>query len=323
MLDLPILRTSERSAFKRCVWRWRKEFVEGYRPRGSRQADAAWLGIGIHIGLAEWYQKGTRRGPHPADTFQNWADDEIRYVKTYADETFDEGAWEDATDLGIAMLENYVNHYGTDPQWYVIATEHPFKIRIHRQGKPVAYFQSRWDGVVRFNGKIYLLEHKTAAQIFLPYLEIDDQGGSYFAVASAMLRAQGILKPNEPIAGIIYNFLRKTSGDDREQNEEGQYLNKDGNVSKRQPPPPFVRETIFRSRSEQRTQLERIADEIAVMNAVRDGTIPVTKTPTKDCPHCPFWTPCTLDERGSDSVLSVLKADFIKHDPYADNRKSA
>jgi hypothetical protein len=137
------------------------------------------------------------------------------------------------------------------------------------------------------------------------------------------LKAQDILKQNESIAGIIYNFLRKAKPDDRPQNLDGLRLNKDGSVSKKQPPPLFVRTVIERSPSEQRTQLERIADEVTVMNAMRDGTIPVTKTATKDCPRCPFWVPCSLHERGSDSYKAVLRAHFRQQDPYADTRKAA
>jgi len=363
--DLPILRTSERSTFKRCPWRWQQEYEYGYRPIDA-DADAAWLGIGVHEALAGWYLKGLRRGPHPAKTFAEWAGEEIAYVRSYQDETFDEGVWMDAKALGIAMLENYVDHYGRDKNFHIIAVEEPFRITIKRNGKPVCIFQSRWDGVLRLlsDGQIYLLESKTASQITLPYLEIDDQGGSYFAVASAILRARGVLKPKQEIAGIIYNFLRKTPGDDRPQNAEGQYLNKptkahyidqltgvddwaqedlrrlkvdelesiaaanyvvvEGEISKSQPPPPFVREIVLRSKAEQRRQLDRIADEVAWMNAIRDGTLPVIKTPTKDCPKCPFWIPCQLDERGNYAeAKSVMQSDYIQIDPYEENWKSA
>lgn len=296
----------------------------GYKQR-SPQADALWFGIGIHEALAQWYLKGKKRGPHPAETFDVWAGDEINFAKTYLDETFDEPVWLDAHELGIAMLEEYVSAYGKDSQWDIISVEQPFRVRITRQKRPVAYFASRWDGVLRDagDGKIYLLEHKTAAQIVTAYLELDDQGGSYWAVASQLLRAKGILKPNDHISGIIYNFLRKAKPDDRPQNELGEFLNKDGSISKRQPPQPFVRTVVDRSPKEQATQLQRIADEVAVMNAIREGIIPVTKTPTKDCPRCPFWVPCGLHERGSDSYLTVLRNNFRQVDPYADNRKSA
>lgn len=364
-VDLPVLRTSERAIFKRCPWRWWQEFRMGYRPRGI-QADALWLGVGIHIALAAWYQPGKKRGRHPAETFAEWCGSEIAYAKTYLDETFDDAVWYDAKELGIAMLDGYVEHYGKDQQWHVIATEQPFAVKLFRLGEPVAIFKSRWDGVVRslVDGRIYLVEHKTASQIMLPYLEMDDQGGSYWAVASQVLRAKGILKPKEDIAGIIYNFLRKAMPDERPQNGQGLYLNKptkehyvaaligvdgwtedrlrklkvddldsvaaanylvvEGDISKSQPPPRYVREIIERSRIEQRTQLDRIADEVTVMNAVRDGTIPLTKTPTKDCPRCPFWMPCQLHERGSlHAFQEVLQADYIQEDPYLDDQKSA
>lgn len=321
---LPILRTSERAAFKRCVQKWYWEYRMGYRPRGN-QADALWFGIGVHIALAVWYDRGKRRGVHPAKTFAEWAGEEVAYAKTYLDDSYDAPVWEDATELGIAMLEAYVNNYGRDSQWDIISVEQPFSIRIVREGEPVALFRSRWDGVFRdlSDGRIYLLENKTASQIVLSYLALDDQAGSYWAVASHFLRAKGVLKPGEEIAGIMYNFLRKTKPDNRERNADGHYLNLDGQVSKRQPPPAFVREVIERSPAEQRTQLNRIADEVAAMNLVRQGILPVTKTPTKDCPWCPFFVPCQLHERGNKSFKSVMRADFIQIDPYDDDAKSA
>jgi hypothetical protein len=306
------------------MWRWWQEYRMGYKPKGA-QADALWLGIGVHEALAVYYQKGRRRGRHPAITFRDWAGEETAYARTYLDDTFDAPVWEDATELGIAMLEGYIDHWGKDPQWEIIAPEYPFKVRIHRNGEPIAIFSSRWDGVLRDlnDNQIYLLESKTAAQIVTAYLEIDDQGGSYWAVASQVLRAKGVLRPNENIAGIIYNFMRKAMPDDRPKNEDGLYLNQNGSISKKQPPPRYIREVIERTPLEQQTQLERIADEVAVMNAVRDGTIPVTKTPTKDCPRCPFFTPCVLHERGRESYQTILRNNYIQADPYEDMRKSA
>lgn len=337
----------------------------GYKPKGQ-QADALWFGIGIHEALALWYLRGKRRGPHPAETFEAWVGDEIRYAKTWLDDQYEEAVWEDAKELGIAMLNGYVDHWGKDSQWSIISVEQPFAVRISRKGEPVAIFKSRWDGVFRdlADGQIYLLETKTASQIVTAYLEMDDQGGSYWAVASEVLQAKGVLKAGEKIAGIRYNFLRKAMPDERPQNSDGLYLNKptkadyvdalvnvdgwteaqlrkmkmddldsiaaanyilvEGEISKSQPPALFVRpEPVERTAKERKTQLERISDEVAVMNAVRSGLIPVTKTPTKDCPRCPFWIPCILHERGSDSYKSVLASNFIQEDPYQDDRKSA
>lgn len=373
-LPIPILRTSERSTFKKCAWRWLQEFRYGYKPRGI-QADALWFGIGIHLALAEWYRKGIRRGPHPAATFAEWVGDEIAWARSYLTETFEEPVWEDARELGIAMLEGYVDTYGKDRQWHIIAVEQPFEITVKRGGKAVAIFKSRWDGVFRNleDGRIYLLETKTASQIATAYLELDDQGGSYFAVASIILRANGVLKRGEAIEGIQYNFLRKAMPDERPQDEQGLYHNKPtkndyievlrslgirhveqsspksgpiaiekatikdldaatrfagaevlGEVSKSQPPALFLRpEPVRRNAGEIATQLSRIADEVLWMNAIRAGTLPVTKTPTRDCPRCPFWGPCTLHEQGSDSYLTLLRSNYIQEDPYQDDSKSA
>jgi Zierdtviridae exonuclease len=320
---LPVLRTSERGAFKRCPQKWEWEYRYGYKPKASRQADALWFGIGVHEALAPWYGKGKRRGPHPADTFEQWAGDEVRYAKTWLDDEFEDAVWEDATELGVAMLEQYVDFYGKDSDWYVIAVEEPFSVKITREGRPVGVFKSRWDGVIRWRGHTYLLEHKTASQIVTAYLELDDQGGSYLAVATQVLRARGVLKPREHIEGIVYNFLRKSMPDTRERDEDGMYLNKNGSISKRQPPDPFVRVLVERNESEMRTQLERIADEVTVMNAMRDGTLPVFKTPGKDCPRCPFWTPCVLHEQGSDAYREILKQHFVQEDPYQDYKSAA
>jgi hypothetical protein len=318
---LPILRTSERSTYKRCPQKWWWEYREGYKAKGE-QADARWFGIGVHIALAEWYgKKGVKRGRHPAEVFEDWIGSEISYAKTWLTDSFDEPAWEDARELGIAMLESYVNHYGTDPQWSMIAVEQPFKVKITKGGVPIAYFVSRWDGVFRDleDGELKLLENKTASQIRLPYLAMDDQAGAYWAVAGPVLRNKGLLKPGQQIAGIQYNFLRKAMPDQRPQNELGEHLNKNGSVSLKQPPPRFVRpDLIERSPVEIGTQMNRIADEVTVMNAIREGIIPITKTTTKDCPGCDYWEMCQVHERGGDNWKQIARSAYVRQDPYED-----
>jgi PD-(D/E)XK nuclease superfamily len=322
--NLPILRTSERAAFKRCPRFWWWAYREGWTPK-VKQADALWFGIGIHEALAQWYKKGTRRGPHPADTFAEWAGDEIAYAKTYLTESFDEPVWEDTRELGIAMLEEYEHHWGKDSQWDIIAIESSFRVKITSKGQPIAIFRSRWDGVLRDKGdsRIYLLEHKTANQVVTAYLELDDQAGAYWAVAGPILRARGVLKESEEIAGIVYNFLRKRMPDKRPRNAEGLYLNKNGSVSKQQPLPQFVREYVLRSPHEHATQMQRLADEVTIMSSIRAGELPVIKNPTKECIRCAFLTPCKLHERGGTAYKTVLKADFVQKNPYEDTRESS
>lgn len=328
MSDLPVVRTSERTSHKRCPQQWWWAYRMGFQTRGETP-DALWFGIGVHLALAQWYGKGKRRGVHPADAFDLWADGEERWIRAaYADrnkEWYDEPKFEEARELGVAMLEGYVERYGKDLRWNVLAIEHPFSVKVTRAGKPIAIFKSTWDGVYRDedDGEIYLLEHKTATQISLAYLELDDQAGAYWAVATAICQQKGWLKPGEKIAGITYNFLRKSMPDDRPRNAEGAFLNKDGTVSKKQPPDKYVRHLVERAPQELKSQMERLADQVTIMNGMRDGSIPVIKNTTRECTWCPFFEMCKLHERGGQAWLEFAKSEFRVQNPYEDMRKSA
>jgi PD-(D/E)XK nuclease superfamily len=327
-VEPPIIRTSERSAFGRCAQQWWWAYRDGLKAK-RKPADALWFGIGIHEGLAEWYLDGYERGALPSETFWDWAEDEVRWIKAnFADhdrEWFEEPVYEEATELGVAMLDHYIEHYGTDPHWEVLAIEQPIEIELVKDDEVIAIFKSRLDGVSINHrlGLIVLDEHKTAGQIRTAHLSLDNQAGSYFAVATIVLRAQGILGKDEHIAGIEYNFLRKSRPDPRERDEQGRYLNKDGRISKKQPPPAFLREFVDRTPREVNSQLRRLTDEVSIMNMMRAGTIPVTKTVTYMCPSCPFYTMCVLHEKGGSAWREFRDANYVVENPYEDMRKSS
>ena len=289
-----------------------------------------WFGIGIHEALAPWYGEGYDRGPVPSDTFEDWVGDEVRFIKanfaSHDRDWFEEPAYEEAASLGIAMLDNYLNTYDEDPQLEILAIEQPFEIEIvDAEGEVIAIFRSRFDGVAinHRRAEIVLLEHKTAAAIKTAHLPLDDQAGAYFAVATIVLRHQGILGKRENIGGIEYNFLRKSRPDLRERNNQGAYLNKNGEPSKRQPPPAFLREFVDRTPREVNQQIRRIADEVNIMTKMRTGELPVTKSITDMCPYCPFYTMCLMHERGGNSWRDYMRAQFTVVNPYGDDRKSA
>lgn len=325
----PVLRTSERTAFRRCNKRWEWAYLCGLQSK-QKPASALWFGLGIHEALANWYGEGFDRGAVPADTWEDWTEGEIRYIKAnFADhdrEWFDEPVYEQATELGIAMLDHYLEVYDDDPKLEILAIEQPFEIEIvDEQGQVIAIFRSRFDGVAinhQFN-HIELLEHKTAASIKLQHLPLDDQAGAYFAVATLVLRHQGILSKREHIEGINYNFLRKSRPDRRERNNAGAYLNKNGSISKRQPPPAFIREFVDRSPREVKQQIRRIADEVTVMNKMRSGELPILKSITDMCPSCPFFDMCRLHERGGTAWQEFRDLHYTVVNPYGDDRKSA
>lgn len=332
-MAVQMLRTSERGTFKECPLKWQWGINEGLAAK--RDSNPLWFGQGVHISLAEWYLPGQARGEHPADTWEKFVADEERYIPTEYDE--DGRKFVEAKELGVAMLEGYVEKYGDDEQWDVIATEQTFQLliadpRIARMPgdklKALIKYVGTFDGVYRdlATGEIKLMEHKTAASISLDHLPLDDQAGSYWYVATRVLRKQGLIGPRESIAGIEYNFLRKALPDDRPKNDKGEALNKNGSVSKQQPAPLFVRETNWRSSDERAIMEKRIQAEALHMEAFRSGLLPMYKRPTRDCAwRCEFYKMCQLDEAGAD-VEEYKDAVYKRRDPYGDhrqNRKSA
>jgi hypothetical protein len=234
-----ILRTSERSAFKRCPAKWWWAYREGLKPKGAEKTPL-WFGTGVHFAFAEWYLPGTKRGPHPAETFATYAGDALHSIKVADADDETVAAYEDGTSLGITLMEEYVKHYGTDPQWRFIQAEQAFQLDVpwpkERQTlydvdgieERMLSYNGTFDGVYQdlATGRIELLETKTAKAVVTTHLTLDDQAGSYWAVASHVLAKAGILKPGQKIAGINYNFVRKAKPDDRPRDAEGYACNK-------------------------------------------------------------------------------------------------
>lgn len=362
-VHVPFLRTSERRDFKRCQYRWWWAWRQGLR---SPEPDLKlWFGTGIHLALAHYYGRhGFKRNKDMVEVFRAFVADDIKFIRSTRTGEWDDSEFVEAGKLGEIMLAGYMEEYGGDPDWEVIYVEHPFQINIPTldgNGVLVVY-AGTFDGVIRHRvtGKVYLLEHKTAATVTLGHLQMDDQAGSYWAVATQTLRADGVLGPKERIHGIIYNFLRKALPDDRPRNADGYYCNKPkkddyvqqlraagvegvltaslpvleelaarhsitvlGEVSKVQPKPLYVRHTVERTARERQTQIQRIQGEAVQMDLIRSGAIKPSKNPTRDCSwDCQFHNMCELHEM--QAGWEEFRDDvLVVRDPYADHRKSA
>ncbi len=233
MTDLPMLRTSERKDFKRCVKRWDWRWRQGLVPRQQKYG-ALWFGTGIHLALEHWYIPGKTRGVDPRETWDEFVGGRIEFVKaeTVSGEATDETVevWVQAGELGHAMLTNYLDTYGKDESWEVISAEQTFQVLVPRPGTrtPIVNYVGTFDLVARDldTGHIFLWDHKTAKAIRTGHLPLDDQAGSYWAVATHVLRRQGLMTPKQQIRGIVYNFLMKSPPDDRPKDELGRARNK-------------------------------------------------------------------------------------------------
>ena len=329
MTALPLLRTSERGAFKRCPQRWYWGFRMGLVSRGPEK-QPLWFGTGFHLAFAEWYIPGLTRGRDPRETWAEYCEgmemETVRVGNVYDAEAA--ATYVDAKELGIAMLTRYLDKWGDDPKWNVIAPEQTFSVIIEdpdNPGEGIVNYVGTFDGVYRHTdtNKCWLMEHKTASQIDTGHLPLDDQAGSYVSVANPLLRASGEMKPKESIAGIRYNFLAKRKPHDKPRDSEGRYLNKDGSVSKVQPKDTVLREPVNRTRYEQDTQLRRIANEAIVMEPFRKGQLQLVKNPTRDCKwDCDFFELCQVHETGGD-YEDFIEQNFRVEDPYMDHRHGA
>lgn len=380
------IRNSERTTHDRCPQRWWWSWREGLRPKETGKA--LWFGSAIHAALADYYQPGKKRSKDYIDVFREFVDMEGEYIRTHVGD-LDEDKWVDAKTLGETMLLGYHKHYGGDRNWDVIATEQSFELRVPFAGKGDNDTYARWldmlkispdwdpswntkffilngtfDGVYRDrdDAKIKLMEHKTAGSISVGHLTMDNQAGTYWAVAQSVGKSQGWLGKNENIRSITYNFLRKGMPDDRPQDENGHRRNQPkkehyiavleplgllpdlkkeqtlsnlaaiaaeeelvvlGDVSKRQPPPLYLRHPVIKTPSMRKMQVHRLQQEVRRMSLYVAGILEVTKSANRDtCPMCPYKEMCELHETGSGWVEfrdQMMRAT----DPYEDHRKYA
>jgi hypothetical protein len=324
-VDLPMFRSHEGIDYKRCkkkwYWRWRRGLVPKHRPFGPLE-----LGTWVHSALALWYQPlsgGSRHNVDLSKLFDNYAQSAIERA------TRDEVAEEQLTKaeelmmLGRAMLKEYQKRYRNDG-FEPIAAEIPMEVEVHdADGKPVALYKLKPDLVGRFADGIWLVEHKTAKAIRTEHLVIDDQARPYGALAEMELRRLGLIRKHEKLKGIMYNFLRKGMPDERQVNEKGQALNKNGTVSKRQTSPLFLRHPVLLSSKAKASTLRRKRIEIleitGMTQMLREGRIQprwLEKTPHWSCPKtCDFFAICSLEEEGA-PIAEMERGMFVRQNPY-------
>jgi hypothetical protein len=313
-----MVRTSERTSFKRCRWQWKWGYKEQINPNTPNRHLR--FGLLVHEAFAKFYKPGIKRGPHPAKTFAVLvAEDEERYGPLIMRDSDDYDKQIKGLDLGIAMLKGYVETYGKDDRYEVISPEMPFSLDVHdSRGRYLFTYVGTMDGVVRDRQtkRIGLLEHKTGRSLTLPApLALDEQAGSYWAYAPDYLAAKGILEPGEELDFILYNFLKKSMPDDRPRNEEGLCLNMNGTVSKRQPQPLFRRELVYRSPTDRANLMRRAREEAREIRKARNGQLALYKNPGEHCNWCAFKDMCEVHESGND-WRAIRDAMFTPWRPY-------
>jgi hypothetical protein len=348
-----LVRTSERSNWKRCRWLWDQNYNKRLKP--LQESPALRFGTLVHEALELRYPPGKRRGPHPARAFEEIY---ARNLKEAEEDwgTFADDEWTDALDLGVYMLEGYVEKYGKDEEWEVIASEMTFQVPVYLPKddpnpliailfeaklltaaqvlgeEPLFYYVGTMDGVWknRQDSGVRVIDYKTtkndAEKEGKGKLKLDEQGTAYWTWGCDWLINEKILKPRgiEALDGMLYTFLRKAKRDDREQDAQGYYLNqpkKDGTQerSAKQPSPRYHRELIYRSESERDKARNRAINEVLEMIAVRAGLMEAYKNSETGanghCGWCPQRDVCELHEAGADWE-ELRDLTMVLWDPY-------
>lgn len=347
-----LVRTSERTSYKRCRWAWDRDFNDRLKP--IQEAPALRFGTLIHAALEERYPPGLRRGPKPAGTFAKLFDAEMQSAIDAWGFRDEDGTWMEAREVGVDMMEHYVEHYGRDEEWKVLASEQTFQVPVYDRcdacgahwslpvGRAVKVTPSKrcacgegrhkyvftyvgtMDGVWenRMDGSVRINDYKTTKND--PTKEarskiLDEQTSAYWTWGVDYLIWKKMLKPRhiEALNGMLFTFLRKAIRDDRPTNADGLHLNQDGTVSKKQPSPYFHRELVYRSAEERDKARDRAIAEVREMKLIRAGKLSAYKAPDSiKCNMCSFRDLCELHEMGSDWE-GLRDATMTTWEPYA------
>lgn len=224
------MRNSERSSYRRCRQKW--DWLYNGRRQPDRPKGALSFGTLVHTALAEYYVPGRVRGAHPARTFEKEFEKHSRQFEQWDEE----GNRFDAVELGVTMLEGYVNEYGKEDYIEIIQPEVPLAVDVYdKKGNYLVTWVGRGDALYRDllasrknRDVIRFLEHKTAKSIEDEVSVISgygEQGLSYWWAGSLVAQHEGLLRPEAMIDGVMFNWLRKGIPDTRPVNEDGHRLN--------------------------------------------------------------------------------------------------
>lgn len=328
---------SSRFLFKRCQQAYLFRYVDGLERkerdttklwfgRGIHDALAGWYIRGA--------KRGVHPSETWTSYVQETAGD-VDFVNRLTDN--DSDGLRDMEALGVALLDGYVQHYGEEEHIEVVATEQRFNlpfagrevtgafdlvVRDHSQDGEFMVWEHKTASRAG-------LEHSH-------HLPLDEQASLYTAMSTAWLRMYDLIGPKDFVTKVNYNYIVKKRPDQRPRNADGlvcnapkkehylsivsnlnfdiQHPNKlslealkeitdregivvFGEPSKVQPEPPYERVIAHRSRKEVVTNIQRLKDDIHIMDLVETGQLPALLNPTRECNYCEFAELCKLKQQ--------------------------
>jgi len=265
---------SMRGTFKRCPKRFEYAYIQGLRPTATPNALA--LGGVMHEALAELYDPTEPSMDARIERAFAVYDNAIeREAVTAADSD----RFQKESAMGRQMLKFFVEDVMPHDDFKVLATELRVDLRLlnPETGKPT---HTRFIGFIdalierKDTGAVYAREFKTAADLRVDHLILDDQVTDYLWA----LRQDGI-----PVVGVMYDILRKVDP-----------------YSARSKPPYNYREYIYRSDREIEERGRELMAEVEAIRAMKSRAF-YYRNPTRDCVwDCSYRSLCIAELGGGD-----------------------
>jgi len=220
--DVLELHVSDALIFRDCRRRWKLGSMTQMNLEPDRPITALWMGTAVHYGLEHYYKLPDPIHPEVMlEATDLYLQGQIKSIREQTAGLTD--AQDEELLKGINMVMGILEHYASwAPTWdvpgnswaveerhpiisEVVATEQKFSMPLMVDGEevPGVMVHGRMDGVIRDQEeRLWVLEHKTAAQIReRHHLLMDEQPGVYMVAAAHIL--------GEPCVGVLYNIMRK------------------------------------------------------------------------------------------------------------------
>ncbi|MEK0325784.1 MAG: PD-(D/E)XK nuclease family protein [Nitrosopumilus sp.] len=327
------IRTSDRASFKRCRRKWKWNGSMGSNLQEDYSRGPLWGGTGFHYALEDYH--GYKNHSSASDAFKAYV-----MATRKAPGQGVPGDFEELTELFCGMVDYYANDWlgprdTLQTYWIdgVPQVEVRFLIEIpvpqellDAAGYEKIYYQGTIDRVViDEQGRLWILDHKTAASMVINHFETDPQITSYCWAAESGLF-------DKPIEGFIYQQYKKAIPVEPEPLKTGKistaktlatthalykralinlygdpknapkvnldYLNGLAAAETSNEDKFIRRDYIFRSQPQLESEGARILLEAQDMI---DPNLPIYTNATRDCSwDCAFLNPCVLMDCGDD-----------------------
>ena len=280
---------------------------------GKRMSVPLFVGIHFHEGLEAFYKGEDPEEFIPARIKK--MEEEVKKASFLTPEEEETLMIQSAVMEG--MLYAYCRRYAKDrKKWKIIDVESWFELEVDDETELVG----KIDMLVKIGKEYWLVEHKTASRLdkgYIDRLPVDTQITAYAIGAKSRF--------NKPIAGIIYNVVKKPSIRQRKNEEKHEYANRIVQDYMDRPEFYFFREQLYRDVKQE----DEYKDEVrAIGDDIHDAMDTITKKnngkeiPTqfyRNTAACTrFWT-CTflpICTRGWNKSTKLMYGKREEHKPF-------